>query len=107
MLCHLPSCRRCDEFDGEPLSHVFLHHSGRRLGVVTKRSRLLVLETKSLGRAQQFLGVRCRWRGSLGHLQIAMPPCGSLAYACGASCAVEEGDPRPGVQQALALYLRA
>ncbi|KAG2484321.1 hypothetical protein HYH03_016863 [Edaphochlamys debaryana] len=52
--------RQVDEFDGEPLAHVFLHHSGRRLGVLTKRSRLLVLETRSMSRAEQFLGVRCR-----------------------------------------------
>ncbi|KAG2441513.1 hypothetical protein HXX76_003135 [Chlamydomonas incerta] len=52
--------RQCDEFDGEPLAHVFLHPSGRRLGVLTKRSRLLVLETRGLSRAEQFYGVRCR-----------------------------------------------
>lgn len=57
-VCVLPCS--CDEFDGEPLAHVFLHHSGRRLGVLTKRSRLLALETRSLSRAEQFTGVRCR-----------------------------------------------
>ena len=37
-----------------------MHPSGRRLGVLTKRSRLLVLETRGLSRAEQFYGVRCR-----------------------------------------------
>ncbi len=58
IICLFPCS--CDEFDGEPLAHVFLHHSGRRLGVLTKRSRLLALETRSLSRAEQFTGVRCR-----------------------------------------------
>ncbi|GIL96403.1 hypothetical protein Vretimale_2258 [Volvox reticuliferus] len=52
--------RQCDEFDGEPLAHVFPHHDGRRLGLLTKRSRLLVVETRSLSKAEQFLGLRCR-----------------------------------------------
>ncbi|GLI69362.1 hypothetical protein VaNZ11_013953 [Volvox africanus] len=52
--------RQCDEFDGEPLAHVFPHYDGRRLGLLTKRSRLLVVETRSLSKAEQFLGLRCR-----------------------------------------------
>lgn len=54
----LRALRRCEEFGGEGIASLALHPSGRRIAILTKRSRVIILESKSMSHAKQFLGIR-------------------------------------------------
>jgi hypothetical protein len=45
--------------EGEPIAHVKLHPAGRKLVVVTKRSRLCAVDIKLLAVSHHYAGLRC------------------------------------------------
>ncbi|MEW5304430.1 MAG: hypothetical protein WDW36_007041 [Sanguina aurantia] len=52
--------RSCTDMEGEPISHLMLQPGGRKLSVLTKSSRLLLVDLKSFNTGNQFQGPVCR-----------------------------------------------
>eukprot|EP00798_Chlamydomonas_sp_ICE-L_P026075 gene26075-11778_t len=56
----LRNLRKMDDLEGESISHIVMHLSGRKLGVLTKGSRLVTVDTKELNLVQEFRGMKSK-----------------------------------------------